>query len=203
MTDQTPKLCECGCGEPAPISPRNHSAHGYVKGEARRFVHGHNTRVQPIQKRAPIRPVADRLWSRVDKHCAGGCWEWQGTKQVSGHGTMGVAKRNVLTHRLAYELTYGPIPAGKIVRHACDNPPCCNPSHLLLGVRADNSRDMVERERQERGARHHNAKLTEADIFEIRRLASAGCFYRDIAARFHIHQDYVYQIARRKVWRHI
>jgi hypothetical protein len=39
----TVKLCECGCGERAPISPSN-SAHGYVKGAPRRFVNGHQNR---------------------------------------------------------------------------------------------------------------------------------------------------------------
>ena len=35
------KLCECGCGKPAPISPDNDKARGYVKGQPRRFIKGH------------------------------------------------------------------------------------------------------------------------------------------------------------------
>lgn len=37
-------LCECGCGLPAPIAPRTERKRGYVAGEPRRFVHGHNAR---------------------------------------------------------------------------------------------------------------------------------------------------------------
>lgn len=36
-------LCECGCGQPAPISPYTDPKMGYVKGEPRRFIRGHNS----------------------------------------------------------------------------------------------------------------------------------------------------------------
>ena len=42
------KLCECGCGLPAPISPSNDPRRGYVKGEARRFIQGHRP-VLPVE----------------------------------------------------------------------------------------------------------------------------------------------------------
>lgn len=38
------KLCECGCGEPAPISKVNRPERGYKKGEPQRFVIGHSRR---------------------------------------------------------------------------------------------------------------------------------------------------------------
>lgn len=38
------KLCECGCGEPAPIATRNRYSTGIVKGEPVRFVRGHAIR---------------------------------------------------------------------------------------------------------------------------------------------------------------
>lgn len=42
MIKPTIKLCECGCGQPAPLAPHSHKRRGWVKGEPRRFVHGHN-----------------------------------------------------------------------------------------------------------------------------------------------------------------
>jgi len=36
------KLCECGCGLPAPISPTTVSAKGYIKGQPRKFIHNHH-----------------------------------------------------------------------------------------------------------------------------------------------------------------
>jgi hypothetical protein len=35
------KLCECGCGEYAPIASKTESRLGVVKGQSRRFIHGH------------------------------------------------------------------------------------------------------------------------------------------------------------------
>lgn len=34
-------LCECGCGQPAPIATQNNAARGYVKGQPQRFIRGH------------------------------------------------------------------------------------------------------------------------------------------------------------------
>jgi hypothetical protein len=43
--DQNIKLCECGCGQPAPIATRNDKQ--YVRGQAKRFIGGHIVRVLP------------------------------------------------------------------------------------------------------------------------------------------------------------
>ncbi len=40
----TAKLCECGCGQPAPIAKANHTRTGAVKGQPVRFVKGHSIR---------------------------------------------------------------------------------------------------------------------------------------------------------------
>lgn len=38
------KLCECGCGEPAPIAVKTHAARGYTKGQPQRYIYGHQNR---------------------------------------------------------------------------------------------------------------------------------------------------------------
>lgn len=40
----TTKLCECGCGEPAPIAKYNRKKWGWVKGQPVRFIHNHHHR---------------------------------------------------------------------------------------------------------------------------------------------------------------
>lgn len=42
MTELTTGLCQCGCGEPAPVAQRNEN--GYLKGQPKRFIRGHSTR---------------------------------------------------------------------------------------------------------------------------------------------------------------
>jgi hypothetical protein len=42
------KLCECGCGQPAPVATRNRYDRGQRKGEPLRFVSGHNRNPFPV-----------------------------------------------------------------------------------------------------------------------------------------------------------
>ena len=55
---ETPKLCECGCGIPAPIATRNRKAIGHVKGQPIRFVQGHAARHMITEAR---KHIADEL----------------------------------------------------------------------------------------------------------------------------------------------
>lgn len=65
----------------------------------------------------------------------------------------GVRSRCVRMHRLVYCASRGiqlEDIDGQVVRHTCDNPRCINPSHLLIGTRADNNKDRAERGRSAR-----------------------------------------------------
>lgn len=80
-----------------------------------------------------------------------GCWEWSGGRNpVSGYGQ---TPENVAAHRVAWEIANGPIPDGQWVLHKCDNRPCCNPDHLMLGTQADNIADMKAKGRARPGYR--------------------------------------------------
>ncbi|MBJ7597732.1 MAG: HNH endonuclease [Candidatus Dormibacteraeota bacterium] len=37
----------------------------------------------------------------------------------------------------------GPVPAGRLVRHLCNQHLCCNPQHLAAGTPAQNSSDIL------------------------------------------------------------
>ena len=132
------------------------------------------------------------FWSKVDK--SGGpdaCWNWTGSFYPSGYGAVRWNGHTHLSHRLAYALSYGAIPQGMCVCHRCDNPPCCNPTHLWIGTKADNNADKMKKgrmvvargsqngqnthpERTPRGELHVCAKLTDAQVDEIRELFAHG-----------------------------
>lgn len=65
-------------------------------------------------------------------------------------GLPGVAGRCVNLHRLVY-CEYNGVALedikGLVVRHKCDNPRCIEPTHLIIGTRADNNKDRAERNR--------------------------------------------------------
>jgi hypothetical protein len=100
---------------------------------------------------------AARFWKRV-KQEGFGCWEWSGSRFRSGYGQItpvvgcGWDGASMVAHRVAYALTHGKVPRGLNVMHTCDNPPCCNPAHLVLGTHADNMGDMIAKGRSGREA---------------------------------------------------
>lgn len=139
-------------------------------------------------------PRGTPFWDRVDVGGPEDCWEWLSGRHPQGHGQCTIDGRKVYAHRHAFELTNGPIPVGLVIRHRCDNPPCCNPAHLLSGTVADNARDAVERgrvARQPRGEASSLAKYSDELIVEVRRLRGDGLTYREIAERTGIEQSYV------------
>ena len=88
-----------------------------------------------------------------------GCWEWQATL-ARGYGRFRPANRgpSLLAHRVAWTLDSGPIAPGVSVLHRCDNPKCVRPTHLRLGVGADNMRDMIEKGRDRGPMAQHRQK---------------------------------------------
>lgn len=101
-------------------------------------------------------PMRARPYDRVMSRTAlrpDGCIEYQGSRSRYGYGQTRVGsradgtRRSVKVHRLVWEEHHGPIPEGLVVRHKCDNPPCCNIEHLEIGTQQDNIRDKVERGR--------------------------------------------------------
>ena len=81
-----------------------------------------------------------------------GCHLWTGHRDPGGYGRMFLGHTSRGAHRVAWEVAHGPIPAGMLVLHNCDNPRCCNPAHLTLGTHAENMRQKAER-RRGRGAK--------------------------------------------------
>lgn len=89
----------------------------------------------------------ERFRSRVDAGEPAECWEWKSRKDKDGYGLISRRMRVVKAHRVAYELATGAIPFGMLVCHHCDNPSCCNPSHLFIGSAADNNQDKIKKDR--------------------------------------------------------
>jgi hypothetical protein len=68
------------------------------------------------------------------------CWSWRGARTSSGYGNVYDGARTEKAHRIAYMITFGPVPSGLEVDHTCHNRSCVNPWHLRVVTHAANLR---------------------------------------------------------------
>lgn len=182
----------------------------------------------------PAEPLSVRFWKHIEK--TEGCWLWTGTRSSYGYGVIGCVKerggRTLRTHRVSWELHFGPIPDGLYVCHRCDNPPCANPAHLFLGTNSDNSNDKVVKgrtpkgdkngaythpesrpfgdrngsrrhpEARPRGSAYRSAKLTEATARAILDSFASGDTKAALARRYGVSETLIYNVVTGRNWRH-
>ena len=146
----------------------------------------------------------------------GDCWVWMGPIHPNGYGTLGkragstTRASHEYAHRVSYEIHRGPIPAAHEVMHTCDNRPCVNPAHLMVGTHAENMTDMGNKGRAYRGgvkpksATSSQLGPANMDIHranEIRSLHAGGLGVKALADQFQISDSFVYGIVRELRWR--
>lgn len=95
------------------------------------------------------RPATERFLDYYKPGRPDECWPWRGSIDKDGYGYFASddRTRQLRAHRTAFELAGGVVPPGRHVLHLCDNPPCCNPSHLFVGTNLDNIADKVSKGR--------------------------------------------------------
>ncbi len=150
--------------------------------------------------------LTELFWRKVQKSNA--CWLWTGSVNSEGYGQIRQHRRLLLAHRLAYEECNGPVPAGLMVLHRCDNPRCVNPDHLFVGNNSDNMRDCAAKGRSNfqtkplRGERHPQSKVTWDVVRKIRsEYAHGGVTKLFLARKFGIGACQVGNIISGKHWR--
>lgn len=150
--------------------------------------------------------------SRIARKGPDECWEFTGGKNSPlpgrNYGQARFNGRKWRAHRLAWVLANGPVPSGMLICHRCDNPPCCNPSHLFLGSTRDNQLDCVRKGRAnpQRGEDHHEAKLTCEAVAEIRRRYKPGDPVNGgnaLGREFGVCHGMIGYIVHHQRWRHL
>lgn len=108
-------------------------------------------------------------------------------------------KRKYLTvHRLVITAFVGAQPTSSHeVLHTNGNRKDCRVQNLRWGTRLENCKDMIDHGRSRRGKRNSQAKLTEAEVLQIRKMPG---LHREIAAQFGICRSLVGGIKSRTRW---
>jgi hypothetical protein len=70
-----------------------------------------------------------RFWLKVN--ITSDHWIWEAAKSRAGYGYVWDNGRTVSAHRVAWEMSHGPIPEGMHLHHKCGVPLCFRPDHLV------------------------------------------------------------------------
>ena len=184
MGRPTPKLCDCGCGLPAPLAPRTEKRKGWEKGQPIRFIKNHSLG-------APRLEWGQHLWSVEDQGFTTPCWIWIFAKDVNGYGIFANRTRvgkSRLAHRESYLRATGEIPEHLPLDHLCRVPSCVRPDHLEPVTPGENVR---------RSARTRMTPDVLTKIFELRQV---GLTQREIAEEVGFSRTTVEYVLAGKRW---
>lgn len=137
------------------------------------------------------------IWRRILK----GSMSKPGYRRVSLY--QGGRVRYARVHTLVAETFIGPRPDGMMALHKDDCKANNRLENLYYGSPGDNLNDAIRNGHMPIGSRRRNAKLTEADVAEIKRLRGLGVKQAEIAAQFGVCATRISFIDRGINWRHV
>lgn len=166
-------------------------------------------RAANLGARAIKQDLTERFLASVDK--TESCWIWTGSLTRSGYGRINIDGKMKRAHRVAWEMSFGPIPSDLCVCHICDNRRCVKPFHLFIGTSAENTADKVSKNRQARNTRmgslvragedHTQAKLSASDVEQIRLRSAGGESYAALGREFGVTKSTIYSAVKGRNWR--
>lgn len=126
------------------------------------------------------------------------CLLWPRGKEGGGYGSVcidGVVRRASV---VACESLHGQRPTSHHqAAHSCGKPACVNPRHLRWATPTENAADRLIHDTHARGERSAKAKLSTAQVVEIR---SSNALSTELARRFNVSADAVRSVRARNSW---
>jgi hypothetical protein len=166
-------------------------------------------------KARPIPPMSkcdvDRFWAKVKRGKPDECWLWTAYCDKNGYGRFSLRcgeKRVIFrAHRVANAVGNGDTSSD--ATHSCDNPPCCNPSHLKPGTQQTNMAEMDAKGRRapvelttRQGEQHGRHVLTERQVRKARAQYRTGRFRQiDLAEIYGVSRSAIRDALVGKSWR--
>jgi hypothetical protein len=155
----------------------------------------------------PKRRTEAEFWAMLSPSNERGCRLWPRAGGRGGYGKTYWQGRPLSAHQVAFLLTHGWCPQGRetIIRHTCDTPLCCEPSHLIVGTQRDNAQDREQRGRSNRRPSWAaaNAACTPEQVREIRARHERGESYTQLARAFGLHPQNIGRICRREGYKDV
>lgn len=148
------------------------------------------------------------FWSKVDKNGPNGCWLWTASCKERGYGQYMLKGKMYRAHRLAWLLSGHKLPDRPLeLAHTCDTRICVNPAHLFVATHDENMADCKAKRRHTHGERNIHAKLTDAQVIEIRQRFKFYTKRRtnasELAPDYGVRRDVIYMAGTRRTWKHI
>ncbi len=114
------------------------------------------------------------------------------------------ATKTFTVHRLVADAFLGPRPPGHVVRHGPAGPADPSVWNLSYGTMRENMHDKLRDGTFRRGSTAPNAKLTESQVAEIRRMYAEGdTSQNELAALFGVARGAINSIIAAKTWGHV
>lgn len=183
-----------GCGKPRYV--RGWCNAHYLRW--RRY--GDPLAVRKIPNGEATRWLNEVAFSHADP---GPCLIWPYARSDSGYGKVWIDDRLEVVSRIVCGHRHGPAPTPRHeAAHSCGkgHEGCCNPWHLDWKTSKQNHADKLLHDTHQRGSRHGQAKLTESDVHEIRRLIAAGMGKTAIGKQFGVTHSVICHIETGVAW---
>lgn len=148
-----------------------------------------------LKQRLERRLIAHRTIDPITQ-----CWLYNANTNEKGYSRVSILingeRYRIRTHRFSYRLYKGYASEEDMILHTCDNTLCFNPDHLFIGDDKANQQDRISKGRIHPQA----AKLTTAQVLEIRQLYHSGWTRRAISVHFNVHYTTIRDIINGRYW---
>ena len=147
----------------------------------------------------------------------GTCWIWTARLNNEGYGQFSINGKTHRAHRVSWEIfREEPLIDGLELDHICHCRKCINPAHLQQVPHSENMANLSEegrlarsengkkRGRKNRGENHGGAKLTEAQVLEIKELlTNTNLSQKEIGKMFGVLNPQISSIKTGRRWSHL
>lgn len=120
-----------------------------------------------------------------------------------GYPIVSIKGKHFRLSRLVGRAFLDPVDNKTFVLHNDDNKLNNHYTNLRWGTHEENMQDMVDNGRTNKPKYFGEPKLTEKEVYEIRREFEEGASLNSLAKRYNVYRNTIRAIVQRKTWKHL